>query len=122
VNELEKLNVENFEKKNLSQIQKDVDDYISQFKVGYFPPMSQMVRMTEEVGELAREVMDEFGEKKKKSTEASGTIAEELTDVFVVTLMLANSLGIDLTESFEKNMDKFYKRDSHRFERVDENK
>src|SRR5438105_4660745 len=35
-------------------IQKDVDRYINQFKEGYFPPLSMLARLTEELGELAR--------------------------------------------------------------------
>jgi NTP pyrophosphatase (non-canonical NTP hydrolase) len=32
---------------------------------------------------------------------------------------MANSLGIDLTEAFNQNMDKFNQRDHFRFERID---
>ena len=39
---------------SFAPIQKEVDDYISQFKEGYFPPLSMLARMTEELGELAR--------------------------------------------------------------------
>jgi len=52
--------------RTLADIQRDVDEYISQFKEGYFSPLSMLARMTEEVGELAREVNHHFGEKPKK--------------------------------------------------------
>lgn len=52
--------------KSLSDIQREVDQYISQFKEGYFSPLSMLARMSEEVGELAREVNHQFGEKPKK--------------------------------------------------------
>ncbi|SJZ73054.1 NTP pyrophosphatase, house-cleaning of non-canonical NTPs [Pilibacter termitis] len=110
----------NFQEKTLKEMQVELDDYIAQFKKGYFPPMSQMVRMSEEVGELSREVMHVYGEKQKKENEPNGSISEELGDVLVVVMLLANSLNIDLTDTFEKNMEKFYKRDTYRFERVDE--
>ena len=42
--------------KTMKIMQQEVDDYIQQFKTGYFSPLGQMVRLTEEVGELAREV------------------------------------------------------------------
>lgn len=107
------------EKRSLQSMQKEVDAYIQQFKAGYFSPLAQMARLTEEVGELAREVNHAYGEKAKKSSEASKTVAEELGDVLFVTLIMANSLDIDLTEVFEENMEKFNRRDRYRFERKD---
>ena len=106
--------------KSLNVMQKEVDDYISQFKAGYFSPLAQLARLTEEVGELAREINHYYGEKPKKLSEKPKTVEEELGDVFVVLLIMANSLDIDLTKVFEDNMEKFYARDSNRFERVDE--
>ncbi|HAR0100310.1 TPA: nucleotide pyrophosphohydrolase, partial [Enterococcus faecium] len=97
-----------------------VDEYIQQFKVGYFSPLAQMARLTEEVGELAREVNHTYGEKSKKASEPVNSVAEELGDVLFVTMIMANSLNIDLTEVFEKNMEKFNQRDHNRFERKDE--
>lgn len=107
------------EKRSLQSMQEEVDTYIQQFKAGYFSPLSQMARLTEEVGELAREVNHTYGEKPKKTTEAENSVAEELGDVLFVTLIMANSQGIDLTDIFEKNMAKFNQRDRYRFERVD---
>ncbi len=52
--------------KSMEQMQQEVDDYISQFKAGYFSPLANLARMTEEVGELAREINHRFGEKKRK--------------------------------------------------------
>jgi NTP pyrophosphatase (non-canonical NTP hydrolase) len=100
-------------------MQQEVDDYIQQFKTGYFSPLGQIVRLTEEVGELAREVNHYYGEKPKKETEKPKTVEEELGDVLVVTIIMANSLGIDLTETFNRNMAKFNQRDRFRFERKD---
>lgn len=103
--------------RSLRSMQKEVDDYIQQFKVGYFSPLAQMARLTEEVGELAREVNHTYGEKSKKATEPKNSVAEELGDVLFVAMIMANSLEIDLTEVFEKNMEKFNQRDRDRFER-----
>lgn len=52
--------------KSLAEMQREVDLYISQFKEGYFSPLSMLARMSEEVGELAREVNHQFGEKPRK--------------------------------------------------------
>ena len=108
------------EERSLKSMQEEVDAYIQQFKVGYFSPLAQMARLTEEMGELAREVNHSYGEKSKKATEPSNSVAEELGDVLFVTMIMANSLGIDLTTVFEKNMEKFNRRDHHRFARKDE--
>lgn len=105
--------------RSLKSMQEEIDAYIQQFKAGYFSPLAQMARMTEEVGELAREINHYYGEKSKKPSEAEKTVEEELGDVLVVTLMMANSLNIDLTSAFEKNMKKFNQRDKYRFERKD---
>ncbi|WP_156855869.1 nucleotide pyrophosphohydrolase [Oceanobacillus sp. AG] len=97
------------------EIQKRVDDFIGQFKEGYFSPLAMIARLTEEVGELAREVNHYYGEKPKKTTEKEKTVEEELGDVLFVIASFANSLDIDLSESFERSMSKFETRDKDRW-------
>ena len=104
-------------KKSVDEMQKEVDEYISRFKVGYFSPEIQMLRMTEEIGELAREVNHVYGPKQKKDSEQLKSLKEELGDVFFVLISLANSLDIQLLEAFNLTMGKFNERDSNRFER-----
>ena len=106
---------------DMHEMQKEVDAYISQFKTGYFSPLANLARLTEEVGELAREINHSHGEKKKKSTEEDNTIEAESGDNLFVLICLANSLDIDLNQSFENTMQKFNTRDKDRFERIDEN-
>lgn len=101
--------------KPLSELQREVDAYISQFKEGYFSPLALLARMSEEVGELAREVNHQFGEKPKKPTEADNSIELELGDILFITICFANSLGIDLTEAHNKVMNKFNTRDAERW-------
>lgn len=52
--------------KSMQMMQQEVDNYISQFKAGYFSPLANLARLTEEVGELAREINHYHGEKQKK--------------------------------------------------------
>ena len=85
-----------------------------------FAPLGQMARLTEEVGELAREVNHYYGEEPKKVSEETKEIAEELGDLLFVTISMANSLEIDLTSSFDQVMEKFNQRDKNRFERKEE--
>ncbi|KHF35359.1 nucleoside triphosphate pyrophosphohydrolase [Paenibacillus sp. P1XP2] len=105
--------------KTLAEMQKEVDRYISQFKEGYFSPLSMLARMSEEVGELAREVNHRFGEKPKKATEEENSIELELGDILFITICFANSLGIDLTEAHDKVMRKFNTRDANRWTKKD---
>lgn len=102
--------------KTMNTMQQEVDTYISQFKTGYFSPLANLARLTEEVGELSREINHLYGEKKKKETEADNTIKAELGDNLFVLLCIANSLDIDMTESFNETLDKYNGRDKHRFE------
>ncbi|RIO17135.1 nucleotide pyrophosphohydrolase [Mammaliicoccus sciuri] len=102
---------------DMKEMQHEVDQYISQFKAGYFSPLANLARLTEEVGELAREINHSHGEKKKKLTEEDNTIEAELGDNLFVLICLANSLDIDLNKSFQDTMNKFNVRDKDRFER-----
>lgn len=103
----------------IREVQKQVDEYISQFKEGYFPPLVNLARLTEEVGELARELNHRFGPKKKKADEPEGDVALELGDVVFVCVVLANQLGIDLDEAVARTLEKYQVRDANRWERVE---
>ena len=98
-------------------MQEEVDTYIGQFKEGYFSPLAMLARMTEEVGELAREVNHFHGEKPKKSTEEANTMEQEMGDILFVLICFANSLNIDLEEAFDLVMNKFEVRDKDRWTR-----
>ncbi|MFD2672923.1 nucleotide pyrophosphohydrolase [Marinicrinis sediminis] len=109
---------EELKAKALSDMQGEVHAYISQFKEGYFSPLAMMARMTEEVGELAREVNHFHGEKPKKTSEADNSIEMELGDILFILICFANSLDIDLTDSFEQIMHKFNTRDQDRWTKL----
>ncbi|MGM1046122.1 NTP pyrophosphatase, house-cleaning of non-canonical NTPs [Paenibacillus uliginis N3/975] len=104
--------------KSMAEMQREVDRYISQFKEGYFSPLSMMARMSEEVGELAREVNHQFGEKPKKPDEVDNSIEMELGDILFIAICFANSLGIDLAEAHDKVMLKFNTRDADRWTKI----
>ena len=97
-------------------MQRMVDEYIGQFKVGYFSPLAMMARLSEEVGELAREINHRFGEKPKKADEPENSVEMELADCMFILVCFANSLGIDLETAFYKMMEKFSVRDANRWE------
>lgn len=103
------------EKKTIQDMQKEVDTYITSFKEGYFPPMELIARLTEELGELSREVQHVHGMKKKKSTESESTLAEETGDLLFVLVCFANAQGIDLSEAINQVLNKFKTRDANRW-------
>ncbi|TGB04549.1 nucleotide pyrophosphohydrolase [Halobacillus salinus] len=102
------------------EIQKRVDHYISQFKEGYFSPLALQARLTEEVGEMAREINHRYGEKPKKTSENDKALSEELGDVLFVLTCFANSLDIDLSDAFEQSMSKIETRDKDRWTKKEE--
>ncbi len=101
----------------MKKIQEQVDKWVLQYKIGYFKPLEILARLTEEVGELARELNHRFGPKKKKSSEETQEIGDEMADIIFTLACLANSLNIDLDEHFKRVMDKCYGRDKDRYER-----
>ncbi|MEQ1856312.1 MAG: nucleotide pyrophosphohydrolase [Longimicrobiales bacterium] len=99
----------------LRDAQAQVDAWISQFEEGYWPPLSNLARLTEEVGELAREMNHRFGHKPKKADEPDQDLAIELADVLFVLLVIANEQEIDLEEALERVLVKYRTRDAERW-------
>ena len=101
----------------MKQLQKEVDKWVTQYKIGYFKPLEILARLTEEVGELAREINHRFGSKKKKPLEETQEIGDELADIIFTVICMANSLDIDLDTHFKRIMEKAYGRDKNRWEK-----
>jgi NTP pyrophosphatase (non-canonical NTP hydrolase) len=108
--------------KSMKDLQLEVDSYISQFKEGYFSPLSMVARLTEELGELAREVNHYYGEKPKKTNETEKAIEEELGDMLFVLICFANSLNISLEDAHDYVMNKFNTRDKNRWTKINKEK
>lgn len=101
----------------LAEAQKRVDQWISQYEEGYFDPLTNMARLSEEVGELAREVNHRFGQKTRKPEEPEGDLAMEMADIMFVLICMANREEIDLQEAFERMLQKVERRDGKRWTR-----
>jgi NTP pyrophosphatase (non-canonical NTP hydrolase) len=102
---------------SLTEAQRRVDAWIAQFEEGYFDPLTNMARLSEEVGELAREVNHRFGRKTKKTGEAEGDLGMEMADILFVVICMANREGIDLQAAFDGMMEKVETRDAARWTR-----
>jgi len=96
-------------------MQRQVEEWISTHTPGYFPPLMMLARLTEELGELSRAVSHRFGDKKPKPGEAEGDVGDEIGDLLFVLICLANSLQIDLDQSWEGLLKKLYERDATRW-------
>jgi len=99
---------------SLSKMQQELDAWVQE-NGGYWEELSLLARLTEEVGELAREYNHRFGAKKKKGGEAHVELEEEMADVLWILLCMANQQGIDLEAAFEATMQKIIRRDAGRF-------
>jgi NTP pyrophosphatase (non-canonical NTP hydrolase) len=102
---------------DLALLQSRVDAYLSQFREGYFPPLVNLARLTEEVGELARELNHRHGKKTRRAGEPAGDVALELGDILFVLVVLANQHGIDLGDAASRTLQKYADRDADRWER-----
>ncbi len=102
---------------SLSEAQRRVHAWISQFEEGYFHPLTNLARLTEEVGELAREINHRFGQKTRKPEEPAGDLGVEIADILFVLICIANREDIDLQEAFDRMMKKVETRDATRWTR-----
>jgi len=98
----------------IKQAQQKVDEWIKKYGVRYFSELTNMAILTEEVGELARIVARTYGDQSFKKTDIDRNLADEMADVLWVLICMANQTGVDLTDAFQKNMDKKTSRDQDR--------
>lgn len=102
--------------KTLRDVQQEIDILIKEeWQSNYWAPLSSLARLTEEVGELAREINHRYGEKPKKASEEEGSIATEMGDILFILASLANSLDVDLDAAYEEVMKKYRHRDTQRW-------
>lgn len=100
---------------DLKEAQARVDAWIGRFEEGYWPPLANLARLAEEVGELARLMNHRFGPKTKRPDEPEQELALELADVLFVLLVIANEQGIDLDDALERTLAKYRNRDAERW-------
>jgi len=98
----------------LRDTQIQVDEWIHTYGVRYFNELTNMVVLTEEVGELARIIARRYGEQSEKESDKGLDIGDEMADVLWVLICLANQTGVDLEDAFRKNLEKKNLRDHSR--------
>lgn len=103
----------------IQEAQERVDQWIKTTGVRYFNELTNMAILTEEVGEVARVISRRYGEQSEKESDKGRELGDELSDVLWVVICLANQTGVNLTEAFEKNMEKKSLRDADRHKQND---
>jgi len=98
----------------INEAQQKVDGWIKTVGVRYFSELTNMTILTEEVGELARIMARTYGDQSFKKTDLNKNLADEMADVLWVLICLANQTGVNLTEAFQKNIEKKTTRDAER--------
>lgn len=98
----------------LEDVQKTVDDWIKTKGVRYFSELTNMAVLTEEVGELARLISRKYGDQSFKESDKNRDLGDEIADIMFVLICIANQTGVNLTEAFQKNLEKKNTRDATR--------
>lgn len=98
----------------LEEAQKTVDTWIKTIGVRYFNELTNTTLLMEEVGEVARIMARRYGEQSEKESDKNKDLGDEMADVLFVLICLANQTGVDLSQSFQKNLEKKTQRDANR--------
>lgn len=98
----------------IQEAQKQVDEWINTTGVRYFNELTNLGILMEEVGELSRLMVRQYGEQSFKESDKGKVLADEMADVLWVLICLANQTGVDLTEAMKKNFEKKNIRDADR--------
>jgi len=98
----------------ISQAQQQVDKWIKTVGVKYFSELTNLGILMEEVGELSRLMVRQYGEQSFKESDKGKELGDEMADVLWVLICLANQTGVDLTTALQKNFEKKNSRDAER--------
>ena len=98
----------------ITQAQQQVDQWIKTVGVKYFSELTNLGILMEEVGELSRLMVRQYGEQSFKASDNGKDLGDEMADILWVLICLANQTGVDLTTALQKNFEKKNTRDADR--------
>jgi len=98
----------------IQQAQTNVDQWIKTVGVKYFSELTNLGILMEEVGELSRLMVRQYGEQSFKESDKGKDLGDEMADVLWVLICLANQTGVNLTDALQKNFEKKNIRDADR--------
>ena len=87
----------------LREAQQQVDTWIRTVGVRYFNELTNLGILMEEVGELSRLMVRQYGEQSFKESDKGKDLGDEMADVLWVLICLANQTGVDLKDALRKN-------------------
>ena len=90
----------------LGKIQEIVDKWLKEIGGGYWPPLSMLANLVEEVGELAKVINALEGPKRNEDIKKED-VASELGDVFFSLICIANYYDINLEECIKRTIEKY---------------
>lgn len=102
---------------SLKDLQTQVDDFVNQFEIGYWPPLAMLGALVEEMGEISRILNAKEGHKpmKRQVKSLDDLLTEEMGDVLFSIACLANYYKIDMHTALAKTIKKYNKRDGDRW-------
>ena len=74
----------------LNDVQQQVDQWIKTHGVRYFSELTNLGILMEEVGELSRVMVRQYGDQSFKKSDEGKEIADEMADILWVLAALAN--------------------------------
>ncbi|MEK7158072.1 MAG: MazG nucleotide pyrophosphohydrolase domain-containing protein [Patescibacteria group bacterium] len=73
--------------------------------------LGRTVKISEEVGELCDEILASFSlQRKEKLQDHVSKLGEEVADVLITTLLLAERMGVDVEEALALKIEKIHQR------------
>lgn len=103
----------------IENAQQQVDQWIKTTGVRYFNELTNLGILMEEVGELSRLMVRQYGEQSFKESDKGKELSDEMADVLWVLICLANQTGVNLTDALQKNFEKKNIRDIKRHQEND---
>ncbi len=103
----------------IQEAQQQVDQWIKTVGVKYFSELTNLGILMEEVGELSRLLVRQYGEQSFKESDKGKELGDEMADVLWVLICLANQTGVDLTKALQQNFEKKNLRDKERHKEND---
>lgn len=94
---------------SLEGLQKLVGAWLESQPDGTWSPLANLARLTEEVGEVARDINVLFGPKQVKRGERAPDhehLGDELADVILAAVLVAASTGTDLQAAVERALER----------------
>ena len=98
----------------IKEAQQMINKWFDSIGVRHFNELTNLGQLTEEVGEVARIMIRQYGEQSFKESDTDRDLAEELSDVLFSILCIAEQTNSDMAGAFRRKMEKRMARDKER--------